>query len=177
MTITKLEDRNNQLEENYNKVTEELESLKKRNLQRDIDLSNEMEDRARRRLNVVVSGIPESSDGHMDRSQCVKLLRNLDIPQESIAEVRRIGRQIDGSSARLIRITLLNTAEREKVLRNARKLRHNTNLRNVYVNPDRTNLQQRFFRELLSELKERRRKGEDVVIFRDRVVRRREAKN
>lgn len=179
LLLKDLEQKNNELEEKYDKVTVELDLLKKQNLRRDIELSSEIEDRTRRKLNVVVSGIPESSNNpeQYDKEKCVEIFRKLDIAEDCITGVSRVGRRSDENSPRLLRVKFESVTEKVTAVKNAKQLRKFPQFRKVFVNPDRTPLQQRFWRELLFEMRQRRDRGEDVVIFRDRVVRRRDAKN
>ena len=72
------------------------------------------------------------------------------------------------TSSSYLRVT--SSELKSEVLRSARKLKVSTSFRKVYVNPDRTPVQQAEHKNLRSELLSRRGKGEDVVIFKQSVV-------
>ena len=125
---------------------------------------------------MIFTGIPESSFGSFEE-------RNSH-DQKAVAEVLdTIGMGQKGNSFRLTRIgkprsdrPRLLKAEcqisgiRNEILRKAKFLRKSTSLRKVFINEDRTPLQQLEWRQLRQKLKQRKDSGEDVVIYRDKVM-------
>jgi hypothetical protein len=135
----------------------------------------EMEARDQRRLNLIVSGVGEKSDGTVDErkafdEECVtQLFREIGLSDVSLRDVRRIG-NVQQSKSRLIRITCSNVDEKNSILRNARRLRSVSRYKNVFINTDLTPMQQKKHKALRDELKRRRNAGENVRIRSGEVV-------
>ena len=89
--------------------------------------------------------------------------------------VHRIGRHIPGKS-RLVYVVLNCESEKKSILYNAKKLRMPP-YRNVFVNPDLIGAQREINNRLRSELKNRREKGEDVLIRNGKIVARHRVEN
>ena len=90
------------------------------------------------------------------------------IDVDSIVEMKHIGRT--SSQTRPLRLTLDCFHSRNSLLTKAKDLRKSRSFRNVFVNPDRTKAQRSEFKRLRDELKERRSKGENAVIYNRQVV-------
>lgn len=183
LEISNLESQQRQLEIKYEEVNGELTMLRRNQSQAQIDLSNELDERLRRNHNFIISGIPEtestsSDNSYDDKEKCFDVLRQIGIGREidSVIEVSRIGRP-DRERPRLLKVKCDSVATKDSVMINAKKLRGVPKFRQVYINPDRTPMQQRLWKGLRNELRNRRLQGEDAVIFRNQVIRRREAKN
>ena len=88
-----------------------------------------------------------------------------------IRDIRRIGKDI-GRGRKMIKLELSSEEVKQSVLRKARSLRHNPKYKSVFINPDRTPLQQKEFKLLREELRVRKENGEDVVIFKNKVTKR-----
>ena len=143
----------------------------------------ECEQRRRRECNAFVIGIPEvasdcvdKAEDH-DREKIEKMLLTIESPDVHVKELRRVGRVTPGSSGkRPLLLTFSSANQKWKVLKNASKLRKYSQFSSVYINADRTPLQQAQHRDLLSELRVRRNNGEDVVLFRNKIMERGEIK-
>jgi len=142
-----------------------------------------MEDRDRRRLNVTISGVPEESEGSAserkaaDEEKVGNILKAVtELESDSITRTYRIGRPTPGKS-RLLCVALCDETSKKKVLYNARQLRNNPEHRNIYINPDRTRMQQEEMKALRGEQKRRKENGENVVIYRNKVVLKSKIKN
>lgn len=152
--------------------------------QRDVymKLSEEISEQTRKKCNFVISGVAESSSNNSDNSsnddnvKCVEILNKIGCNGDGISEVHRIGRQ-SADRPRLLMVKSKSEAFKEDVLRKAKNLRNHPNFHGIYLNPDRTHLQQLCRKSLLEELNRRKDEGEDVVIFRNRVVQKRQIKN
>ena len=86
--------------------------------------------------------------------------------------IRRLGRPVANVSRPLV-VECLNAEDRLTFLRSTRNFKNlseTDNLRKVVIQPDRTRLEQNQHRELVSELKSRRAKGEEVMIRNDKIV-------
>lgn len=114
-------------------------------------LSNEVEQRLTRRDNVIVFGIPETNDGSIqDRLQkdadAVRMIcEALEIKDPVTKQFQRLGKRLD-TRPRILRVKCDETTRRE-LLRKSKNLRNcNPSLNNIYINVDRTRLQQDQFR-------------------------------
>ena len=87
--------------------------------------------------------------------------------------ISRIGKTTSTRS-RLLKVDCRNVCVKNEILRNAKKLRKSTHFKNIYINEDRTPQQQQEWRRIRQDLKQRREAGEDVVIYRNKVILREE---
>ena len=146
------------------------------------NIISEIEDRQRRQLNLVISGLPEQRDGNSDERRAhdeseVKLVLNeMGIKNVKSYPVSRIGKT-RSDRPRLLKVTCPDVTSKQLILRSGKVLRSSTLYRNVYVNEDRTPLQQEHSKQLRAELKRRKECGEDVVIFRNKISLRNDLKN
>lgn len=146
------------------------------------DIANEVEQRIIRAKNVVISGLNILSEGSVeerkkdDKNKCEELLRNIDISDFEIVATHRIGKPLAGKP-QLIKVIMGSVDSKHEIMRKAKQLRNYRQYRQVYINPDRTPRQQLENRMLLEEWKSRRESGEEVVIFKQRVVARDSLKN
>ena len=145
------------------------------NIQKEV--FNELELRNSKANNIIISGLEELSLGTVserhdhDAAEVKTMLTKIvaDVKDHDIKKCFRIGHQVHGK-ARLLRVTFSNQELRNNILRNSRKLNNSVAYRKVYVNPDRTQSQRFEFKCLQSELLERKKRGEDVVIHSKRVI-------
>ena len=136
-------------------------------------LLEELQQRLSRANNLIIAGLPEKSTGTIedrkkhDLHEFKRLSNFMEMPRVEITQCVRIGgRREDG--IRLLKIRIADMNMRTQFLRRSKSLR-NSEFGKIFVNPDRTPSQQSAYKELQRELKERRDKGEDVVIYRDRI--------
>ena len=124
------------------------------------DITDEMEQRARRMQNLVISGIPELNDGSVeerrahDESEVKKVLCELGMESISNCRASRIGKPRQDRS-RLLKLTCPDAHTKQKILRNGKSLRTSILYKKVYVNEDQTPMQQEQSRMLRAELKRR----------------------
>lgn len=137
---------------------------------------SEFEDRERRRTNLIISGLPECTQGPVEERKrwdaqkvdaLFKELTNLNC--DAVDAVHRIGKT-NSSSPRLMRVICRDTSTKLTLLRKAKDLRRLPEYRNVFVNPDYTPFQQREQRLLREELRLRKSSGENVFIHRGKIV-------
>ena len=178
--VGNLESQQRLLETKYDEVNEELVKLKRNQLLLQVDLSHELDERVRRSQNFIIAGIPEAESTDTseedDGEKCFEVLRKIGCDVDSVIQVRRIGRP-NQERPRLLRVKCNSVLAKESALSCAKKLRSVPQFREVFINPDRTPMQQHLWKNLLLELRNRRKQGEDAIIFRNHVVRRGEAKN
>ena len=127
--------------------------------------------------------MPESSDDHNssglqdDKDVCESILKEINITIADDVIVHRIGRAGHENRPRPLKLNCKSIEQKIMILRKARELRSHQKYRDVFINPDRTQMQRAIHKKLREELNRRRSNGEDVVIFRDRVVVRRNNRN
>ena len=131
----------------------------------------------KRRRNIVVFNVPEQDAGLNSDEQCeadhhsfVELMKvglKLVIRPEKVA---RVGKPRD-DRPRLMVVTLQDERDKWELLKMAKSLRYaGDRFKNIYVAPDLSPTEQEKDRNLWKELRERKEAGEDVIIYRGRVM-------
>ena len=139
---------------------------------------DEYEDRKSRESNLIISGIEEETEGTVDErrskdeKKLKKVLNFLNIEEESCMNVSRIGKPSDNGKPRLLRVKMRNLELKRRTLVSSKKLRSSESYRQVYINPDYTKKEQEAQKKLREDLKRLRANGEDVIIFRGKVIKR-----
>ena len=179
-TVNSLTNRVADLEQENNNLNNKLQELSKVPEMLTECIIDECNQRRRRECNLFVFGLPEarcesSKEAETaDREMFGEILTTIDAPDVNVKELQRMGRS---SGKRPLKVTVESGEQKWKVLRSAAKLRRKSTFSTVYINEDLTPLQQVQRKERLKELKERRNAGEDVVIYRQMVIRRDSIKN
>ena len=135
----------------------------------------------KRRKNVVVFNVPEQDKGLSAADQAagdfeslIELVMNglkMKIHPERVA---RVGKRFEGKT-RILMVTLRDEGEKWDLLKMAKNLRHaGSEYEKIYIAPDLSPAQQLRDRNLRKELKERKEAGEDVIIFKNKVIKRAE---
>lgn len=168
-----------------NKRVEEVESknlqLEERVQQLEDDHANllsEIEDRDRRKSNLIISGIPEKVDCSSDERRqwdeevSATLFQSLGeaFNTTAITGTYRIGKIDPKKPPRLLRVTCRDAQTKREIVKKAANLRNIPKYRNVYINPDRTPKEQREHKRLTEELKRRKSLGERVKIRDGKIV-------
>ena len=83
--------------------------------------------------------------------------------------VTRLGKIVH-SRPRLLRFKCANMQEKITLLKGSKNLRNDGQFKKVFVNPDLTECQRKRDKSLREQLKSRRDRGEDVVIYRGEIV-------
>lgn len=133
----------------------------------------------KRRKNVVVFNVPEQDEGLSATDQAAGDFEILiDLVMEGLKlkihpeKVARVGRRVEGKT-RLMVVTLRDEDEKWDLLKMAKNLRSaGSKFEKIYIAPDLSPAQQLRDRKLRKELKERRDAGEDVIIFKNKVIKR-----
>lgn len=174
--VDELESRNSQLEQRCHQ-------LESKSLNISTAILDEMEDRLRRKKSLIISGIPEQTEGsaeeriEADKTTVEDLLENLcGVSDSDISRTHRIGRQQPDKN-RLIRVALSDEDDKKKILYKAKELRNMPSYSNVYINSDLTPSQRESNKRLREELKRRRDLGDDVIIRGGKVVSRSRTQN
>lgn len=153
------------------------ESSRFKNLET-LEMISEIEDRLRRRKNVIFTGVEELASGNTsereahDEDKVKTIIDELNLSSVSVTQTARIGGKREGG--RLLKVTFSDEESRTKLLRYAKSLRTSSNFKRIFINPDRTPKEQMLFRESYQELRQRRAAGEDVVYYRGIVMKRSE---
>lgn len=190
--LTELTNRVHQLEESVLSVKQDNESQAK-----EIDclktqvwclkdmptfVLNEVEDRNRRRLNLMISGIPECSSGSVeerkvfDEKNFSSMTAEIGVNDTKPTNIIRIGRAT-GDRPRLMKATFHSPELRDEILRKGKFLRNSTNFPRSYINPDLTITQRQENKSLRDELRQRKAVGEKVMIRGGKVVEIRDGQN
>ncbi|XP_031336994.1 uncharacterized protein LOC116166261 [Photinus pyralis] len=163
--IVQLKDEVAQLKANFesNKATSKIDS----NLFEDI--LHEIEDRQRRKRNIVVFGADESTLGSTEERESAdagivkKMLTCLGSTPDELDNVKlfRLGK-FDGGRPRPrpIKVIFPNEATAYSILRKSKELKSSQDFGNIYVSSDKTRRQLDHHRSLRKELSERIEKGE-----------------
>lgn len=166
-TIQNLSKRVVDLEQKYSCLKGEQKEMEER-------VVHECTQRRRREKNVVVFGLREAVTGSaIQRNEhdlviADKLVNDLDLPDLEIKSARRLGKS--SNNKRPLLLTLENLEQKLTLLRKSPLLKRMSAYNIVFVDHDLTPLQQKKKRALLEELQDRRKNGENVVIFRNRII-------
>lgn len=141
-----------------------------------MNIFSEIEDRERRKNNIVISGVPEKEDGNAeerkewDEEKAEKLFDELaGLNSEDFMKTYRIGKT-DSKKPRLLKVICRNDEIKRDLLTKAKDLRSMSGYEGVYVNPDQTPLQQRQSKALREEYKRRKELGEEVLLRRGKII-------
>ena len=143
------------------------------------NIMNEVEDRERRRPNLIVAGLQEKENGTLeerkkwDAEKVDDLIEELcDFENSVVSSVFRIGK-MNSSGPRLLKVICCDVDSKRSILCKSKELRNSTDFKNVYLNPDFTPKQQKENKRLRQELKARRDRGEEVTIRHGQIVEKR----
>ena len=137
----------------------------------------EFQGRVTRLNNLIFHGVPEQTSGTIeernkwDKSQIDSIMDNLNIVGVAVSDCKRIGKSQVGRP-RLLKITVSDVNKKNEILKKASSLRNTDSCKRIFVHQDLTPYQQAQEKKLRDELKMRRQNGEDVVIYRGKVIRR-----
>ena len=138
---------------------------------------SECEERKQRENNLIFSGIGEETDGTVherrtrDEEKVKNILTHLKLEDVSPLSVSRIGKTTNGKP-RLLRVQMKSASLKKRALAVSKTLRSSDSYRQVYINPDYTKNEQEIQKKLREELKKLRASGEDVIIFRGKIIKR-----
>ena len=122
-----------------------------------VNIFSEIEDRDRRKNNLVISGLPEKDDGNAserkkwDQEKTKEFFEDLaELDEDDFIKTFRIGKT-DSKKPRLLKVICRNEEVKRDLLMKAKDLRSMPSYEGVYVNPDQTPLQQRQSKALREE--------------------------
>ena len=146
------------------------------------EILDEVEDREKRRNNVIVFSVEEREQGSLEERRehdidvVNEVLDSLGFGDVVLNNVHRLGRTSSGKF-RPLKVPLVNYSVKASVLQKSRLLKQNDKFKNVYITNDRTKLQQSEWSELRAERDRRKQDGEDVVIYNGKVCSRTSLRN
>ena len=136
---------------------------------------DEVDNRFRRRTNIIIRGLPELEEGSAndrrdhDVTRTNAVLNYLSCDSNIIVKnVTRIGKKRPNGH-RLLKIVLPDEDMKRDILQKAKSLRSSSKFADVFISPDLTPQQQNDQKNLQIQLKSRRAEGEDVVIRSGRI--------
>ena len=141
------------------------------------DIVDEYLDCERRKPNLIIYGIPESSGSTPDERKLNDKTYFTDLVHSEfkldnieITKFVRLGKQIEGKIRPLL-VTLMDSYVRGHLLRNAKTLRNSSSHQNVYISPDLTPKEREINKLLREQLRRRKEAGEsDLIIRRGKIV-------
>ena len=169
------------LSQQQSQIDEIKDSVSKTGLMRS-EILDEVEDREKRRNNVIVFGVEEREQGSLEERRehdidvVNEVLDSLGFGDVVLNNVHRLGRTSSGKF-RPLKVPLVNYSVKASVLQKSRLLKQNDKFKNVYITNDRTKLQQSEWSELRAERDRRKQDGEDVVIYNGKVCSRTSLRN
>ena len=170
--LTALEESVQSIQRKHEQLTAEISNIRTDFGAREEESSKfilrEMDDRMQRTTNVIIRGLPEGMGSveeraKKDEEQVQSLLKAINAAWVNVGSVRRLGK-VNKDKPRFLRVSFRAPVERQEVLRKAKQLK-NTQYKDVFIQRDLTRLQQGAERLLRKELRDRRDRGEDVVIY------------
>ena len=143
----------------------------------------EQQDKSARRANVVVFGVEESeeveTEGRIafDKGAMKEILQSARCGDLEIKQIIRLGKREEKKEGeerkpRPLKVVFEEEKSKNEVLEKARTLRK-TKHANVFIVQDLTPKERKQRKELVTERDQRKSRGEDVIIYQDKVVVRR----
>ena len=142
----------------------------------------ELQNRTNRMNNLILMGVAEQENGTIDErkrhdeANFQDIIKEIGVAGATVTDCRRIGRK-PKSGPRLLKVRVTNNQKKREILSKSKSLKHSVNFNNVFIKPDQTPMQQQLDVQLKAELSARRQNGENVTIYRGRVVPKNETQN
>ena len=143
----------------------------------------EERERESRRNNIIVFNLRESAGGEKeersadDQKKLDDLFKDIgtDLTGQnlsaSILETKRLGKYTEGRD-RPLKVIFADTEHKIKILKKAKNLKESRKFSKIGISSDKTLKERKEDERLRKELGERRKGGEDVIIYRGKVVQR-----
>ena len=181
--LTQLETSYKELKFENDNLKQQIKELKSSSADNLTQIADELHLRSLRQCNIIIFGASEKKDGSLgarqehDKSFCTELFSKIKVDASLDEEPFRLGRPRNDGHPRPVKIKCNSVQERNAILRASRELRDLPEYNGVFVHPDRTPIQQAAHKKLREELKIRRQNGEEVIIFRGKIVEKSETQN
>ena len=155
-------------------LEKEFEKLKKVQQTLPDEILKEFERQTARKKTLVVRGFSEATEGSVEErrefdEECLqKLLDTMELSDIQVGNVVRLGKpRSDGK--RILKFDTICKDDKRRILRKASSLRASDDYKTVFIGSDLTPYQQESEKLLRKEFKERRERGEDVIIYKGAV--------
>ena len=134
-----------------------------------LDIVDEMTDRERRKLNLVVYNFSEKSERKADIEVFQALSSDVFKLTVTISKAVRLGPKVTNKHRPLL-LTVEDIDDKNYLISHSHFLRHHNQFNKVFIVPDRTKLERIKHRNAVDELKQRRAKGKIGLLIRNGVV-------
>ena len=178
MKVDDLKSRNNVLRSEV-ETTSELISVENQSIVRPespastfLTVAEELNDRERRKNNVIIYNLPETSP-LQDEKWFTDLCKTVFDTGVKVTKILRLGKPTEDKTRPLL-IVLDDLSHKEFIVSHSYYLRRHSQYKNIYVSTDMTKFQRDKHRKLVQELKQRRERGEkNLIILNGEIVLRR----
>ena len=159
-----------------NKIADTNKNIDSKMTEKVDERAEEMEEREKRALNLILWNIPESKKitkaeiRQEDLEAAENTIRTIvDLDEGEISETIRLGKKLENGNSRCLLIKVKNLATKRDILRNAKHVNKQDTPREdrIYINPDQTPAERTLYKKLRAELKERAFKGEKDLFIRN----------
>ena len=133
----------------------------------------ELAERDRRKRNIVMYNLPEGRDRKADKASALSLIKsvyNLESPITRVDQVHLGKKDYYKDKHRPLLVCFENVDDKAVVLSQAYLLHQKEQFKMVFVAPDRTKLKREKHQRLVAELKERKSKGENLMIRNGQII-------
>jgi len=134
-----------------------------------LTVAQELDDRERRKNNVIIYNLPETSPQQDEKwfTDLCKAVFDIGI---KVTKILRLGKPTEDKTRPLL-IVLENLSHKEFIVSHSHYLRRHSQYNNIYVSADMTKFQRDKHRKLVQELKQRRGRGEkNLTILNGEIV-------
>lgn len=168
-----------------NKISDTSKNIDSKMSEKVEEKVEEMEEREKRALNLILWNIPESKAitkaeiKQNDLKTAEDIFRKIvDLDSDEISETTRLGKKLENGKPRGLRIKVKNLDTKRDILRNAKHVNKRDTAKEdrIYINADQTPAERDLHKKLRAELKEKTNNGETDLIIRDKQIIKRTSK-
>ena len=131
-----------------------------------LSLADEITERERRKNNIVVYNLKEGSNRQADKDSATVLLNSILDFEVNITKLFRLGQATNNKNRPLL-IGLESEEIKFQILAAAPRLRTSKQFPKVYISQDMTQAERQKHKQLVTQLKQRRAKGEQNIVIRN----------
>ena len=129
-----------------------------------LSIADELADRERRKNNLIIFNLPETSDQSKDIAFSNELCQSVFAITVKITKSLRLGKKVENKNRPLL-ISLENQNNTSYITSRAAYLRQHAKYENIYIVPDTTKYQRFKHKGLVDELKRRKANGEENLVI------------
>ena len=126
--------------------------------------------RERRKNNLVIFGIDETSNEERTRDKVKDILQAVGIDEAKVKYFGRVGKNITENKTRLVRVVCDDSETKRKILKDANKLKGIEGYNRIYISLDLTKVQQTVDKKLRDKLREIRVSNKEAKINNGDIV-------